>query len=52
MLKSVADYERLANLSEMSRAVMPPFRYMVRRCLEQQAVIGQGNGGELDLLVM
>ena len=51
VLKSVADYERLANLSEMSRAVTPPFRRMVRRCLEQQVVIGQGNGGELELLV-
>ena len=52
VLHSPAYLERLAQPSELTRAVMPHFRRMVRSGLEQQADVGQGCGGLLDILVM
>ncbi|MEY4253969.1 MAG: hypothetical protein RLZZ566_1439 [Pseudomonadota bacterium] len=52
VLNGLAYLERLAQPSELTRAVMPHFRRMVRSGLEQQAVVGQGCGGVLDILVM
>ena len=52
VLHSPAYLERLAHPSELICAVMPHFRRMVRSGLEQQADVGQGCGGVLDILVM
>ena len=52
VLNSPAYLERLARPSELTGAVMPHFRRMVRSGLEQQADVGQGCGGLLDILVM
>ncbi len=52
VLHSPAYLERLAYPSELTRAVMPHFRRMVRSGLEQQTDVGQGCGGVLDILVM
>ena len=52
VLKSPAYLERLAHPSELTCAVMPHFRRMVRSGLEQQTAIGQGSGVMLDILVM
>ena len=45
VLNSLAYLERLAQPSELTRAVMPHFRRMVRSGLEQHTDVGQGCGG-------
>lgn len=52
VLSSAAYRARLANPTELTRAIMPRFRRMVRCGLELAAETGDGVGGVLDMLVL